>query len=869
MKKRLLGTLLALCMILSLLPTAAMAAFDVGSAPVAGKNSAEKTAQVVLLAENGLAKSAKPETEDTIGYRASATATSVVFTLTNMPAGEYKAYADNGKTTVATNVSFDQNNKTVTFTGAPVPPGVFYITVTEPDKAESDTLELRVRKASGYEVKAGEPAGVTKNGTTARVEPPMDSGNPVPQEPGSEVNVQVPFAGTPVGSGRHSVALTGEGVSTPAQTVTVQTNVAVDKTLTFKFTMPAKEVTLNITHTFIPMYEYTLPMDFSKPAGTGDDNGNWVENATLATHGYHWDAASQTLQLKDIIFSCADTDTALTLPAGATLVLAESSVSSVTGKVNGVYGKGALTVTGSGTLTAHSNNNGIHTDGVLTINGGIIIADAGSKEVAEHNGINCRGLNISGGAVTTTGTGSNSYGIISSEMIHISSGTVNATGGLNGISSTHPNDIIISGGSVTAVGTGDATDGKANGLNCSGNLTISGGTVNAKGTRTAVWGYTGLNIAGMTVTKPVGGVVGSSVNDQIENKTNKAILINGKDALEVSLEPAPYLPDMGGSYVPPVKDTVESGKDVASSDLGALSDSGKSLTVIGADGAKLVLDHDCVKALAKDGGKLVVTVADAGDKLTARQKELAAGRPVFDLTATLNGKSVTAFGGTVTVTVPYTLKAGEKAQEVAVWYLAEDGTLTEIPAVYDAKTGLATFRVTHFSKYVVGVEPWVNPFADVKAGDWYLDAVQYANRRGLFSGVTDTAFAPDATMTRQMLWTVLGRLDGQTLFGEQVYGEARVWAMGKGITDGSDPTGEITREQLVTILWRYAGSPVSGGKLDSFSDTAHVADYALSAMVWAVEKGLVQGTEGALLPQGNATRAQVAAILMRYDHPAK
>ncbi len=193
--------------------------------------------------------------------------------------------------------------------------------------------------------------------------------------------------------------------------------------------------------------------------------------------------------------------------------------------------------------------------------------------------------------------------------------------------------------------------------------------------------------------------------------------------------------------------------------------------------------------------------------------------------------------------------------------------MTEIPCTYDPVTKLASFTVTHFSLYVVGVadeNPWVNPFADVNESDWFYGAVAFANRNGLFMGTGADTFSPGSPMTRAMLWTVLGRLDGQTLSGSGVYEAARSWAMSAGITDGTNPEGNITREQMVTILWRYAGSPKAGGNLDTFSDADSVAGYAADAMAWAVENGIIEGAGGALMPQDNATRAQVAAILQRF-----
>ena len=149
---------------------------------------------------------------------------------------------------------------------------------------------------------------------------------------------------------------------------------------------------------------------------------------------------------------------------------------------------------------------------------------------------------------------------------------------------------------------------------------------------------------------------------------------------------------------------------------------------------------------------------------------------------------------------------------------------------------------------------------------WAKDAINFVTAHELFSGTSDTAFTPDSPMTRAMLMTVLARFDGQDTTGGAVwYEKAMEWARENGISDGSDPDGSITREQLATMLWRYAGSPTGGGSLSSFGDSASVSAYALEAVRWAVGEGLISGTDAGLLaPQGSATRAQVATILMRF-----
>ena len=160
-------------------------------------------------------------------------------------------------------------------------------------------------------------------------------------------------------------------------------------------------------------------------------------------------------------------------------------------------------------------------------------------------------------------------------------------------------------------------------------------------------------------------------------------------------------------------------------------------------------------------------------------------------------------------------------------------------------------------------------FADAK-GHWAQNAIENTVAEGLFSGVTDTSFAPNTSATRGMLMTVLARYAGtDTTGGATWYEKGMEWAKTNGVSDGTNPNADITREQLVTMLYRYAGSPKADGKLDSFSDFASVSSYAENAMQWAVANGIVNGSNGKLNPQNNATRAEVAAILMRFCEMSK
>lgn len=159
-------------------------------------------------------------------------------------------------------------------------------------------------------------------------------------------------------------------------------------------------------------------------------------------------------------------------------------------------------------------------------------------------------------------------------------------------------------------------------------------------------------------------------------------------------------------------------------------------------------------------------------------------------------------------------------------------------------------------------------FRDVAASDWYFDAVQYVLEKGLMNGTSDWTFAPNDATTRGMIVTILARVEGVNTNGNPWYAAGQKWAMQNDISDGTNMPGVITREQLATILFRYArmkGYDVSkSAVLTGFSDADKVSGYAFDAMQWAVAEELLKGSNGKLDPQGSATRAQVATILMRF-----
>ena len=233
------------------------------------------------------------------------------------------------------------------------------------------------------------------------------------------------------------------------------------------------------------------------------------------------------------------------------------------------------------------------------------------------------------------------------------------------------------------------------------------------------------------------------------------------------------------------------------------------------------------------------------------------GRPgqEIDIDIRTGGEDVTieipvsgATGGTVAIIVK-----GDGTEEVVrESVVTGDGIRMKV-------SGSVTVKVADRSK----------DFIDMR-GHWAKNEADTVVARGLFNGTSDTMFSPSLPMTRGMVVTVLARMSGaDTSGGAKWYDKGCAWAVANDISDGTAPESSITREQLVTMLYRYAklrGVDVTAGgtALQSFSDYESVSSYAVEAMDWAVTKGLVNGINGRLEPQGTATRAQVAAIFARF-----
>ena len=161
-------------------------------------------------------------------------------------------------------------------------------------------------------------------------------------------------------------------------------------------------------------------------------------------------------------------------------------------------------------------------------------------------------------------------------------------------------------------------------------------------------------------------------------------------------------------------------------------------------------------------------------------------------------------------------------------------------------------------------EPEALPFTDVSEGAWYYGAVCYVWENGIMEGVETDKFAPNSPLTRAMVWAILARLDGVEVSGDNWMTTAQEWAVRSGVSDGENPSAAITRQELVTMLWRLSGEPVVNYALTA-PDADAISGWAYEAMRWAVSEGIIEGDDlGNLNPTANSTRAHAAAFMQRF-----
>ena len=311
----------------------------------------------------------------------------------------------------------------------------------------------------------------------------------------------------------------------------------------------------------------------------------------------------------------------------------------------------------------------------------------------------------------------------------------------------------------------------------------------------------------------------------------------------------------------------------------------------------VTLDKDVVDSIA--GETKPVSFCMTADAATAEDEALIAAAlkndetslDVLDLKLYFGSSPKHELGGKATI--KYTADLA-KGTDVRVYYLNGSGELEQMEAKY--QNGNIIFTTNHFSKFLLVTVPAVSPtpdpdptpstpskpsskptepektavpdFTDVAEGYWAKEAIDWAAEQGYVNGTSDTAFSPESNISRQQIWMMLSRVSGKN--AEDMVA-AKEWATANGITDGTSPGAAVTRQQLVTLLYRYAvlmGYDVSVGEntnILSYDDAFSVSEYAIPAFQWACGAGVINGTtESTLSPLGTATRAQFAVMLQRF-----
>ena len=258
----------------------------------------------------------------------------------------------------------------------------------------------------------------------------------------------------------------------------------------------------------------------------------------------------------------------------------------------------------------------------------------------------------------------------------------------------------------------------------------------------------------------------------------------------------------------------------------------------------------------------------------SRNNSYAVSTPKADNgSVTVNNGSTAKKGDTVTITVKP--DAGYEIDKVTV--TDSKGNTINVTDKGDGKFSFVMpdskvdVKATFVKSEVKPDQPTKNTFVDVPENSWYADAADFVAQRGLMSGVGENLFGGNQNTTRAMLMTILARMDGQDVTGGSTwYEKAMNWAKANGVSDGTMPEVNITREQLATMLYSYAklkgiDTTQGGMAVREFSDYDSISDWAGQSMTWAVNAGILSGRgNNTLAPTAGATRAEMAVMLQQF-----
>ena len=501
-----------------------------------------------------------------------------------------------------------------------------------------------------------------------------------------------------------------------------------------------------------------------------------------------------------------------------------------------------LTVTG-GTLTVDSADDALHANTDVTISGGtltlatgddgvhadndLVISAKGSSSTttpkisitASYEGLEGTTVTVYSGDIdvaasddgvnaanSTLGERSDKY------AINIAGGDLYIDAGSDGLDSN--NDITITGGKVEVYGADAMMDAA---IDYDGTFTLSGGTLFGAGMEPSAGTQAYIAVG---ETSPSGGGMGGGPNGQ-----------------------------GGGQGMTPPGDTngTNGNPPTPSTDANGTTDGNRPTKPSGGNmngGQQGGAPANRESALGIKEGS-VITVQDSSGKTLYTATALGSMSSVIFSSADIKE------GETYTVLVDGT----------------SVGTAEAKLGTTDSSSSMSTFKPGQGGQpNQNGSQATVGSFKDVPQNSWFASAVQYVTSNSLMNGTSTTAFSPSATMSRGMLMTVLARYAGESTEGGTVWYEKGMnWAKNKGISDGSAPNRNITREQLAAMLYRYAGEPDGAADLSAYTDAGSVSAYAEKAVQWCVKNGILTGkTSSTLAPKATATRAECAAMLQRF-----